>query len=55
MDRKISECRQALDWEGMISHCLDRELVRKRLQVTHDQKGCSMCGKLCAVSSHDRM
>jgi phosphomethylpyrimidine synthase len=55
MDRKISECRQALDWEGMISHCLDKELVRKRLQVTHDQKGCSMCGKLCAVSSHDRM
>lgn len=55
MDRKISECRQALDWEGIISHCLDRELVKKRLQVTNDQKGCSMCGKLCAVSSHDRM
>ncbi len=54
-DRKISECRQALDWEGMISQCLDKDLVRKRLQTTADQKGCSMCGKLCAVSCQDRM
>ena len=55
MDRKISQCRQALDWEGIISQCLDKDMVRKRLETTEDHKGCSMCGKLCAVSCQDRM
>jgi phosphomethylpyrimidine synthase len=54
-DQKVSESRQALDWEGIINNCLDRELVKKRLQITADQKGCSMCGKLCAVSCHEKI
>lgn len=48
-DRRMSECRQKLDWEGMIREAIDPELVRKRLQVTEDREACSMCGKLCAV------
>ena len=48
-DRRMSECRQNLDWEGMIREALDPELVRERLQITEDREACSMCGKLCAV------
>ena len=54
-DKKISQSRQALDWEGIIFNSLDKELVRERLQITVDRKGCSMCGKLCAVSCEDKM
>lgn len=54
-DRKVSQSRQALDWEGIINNCLDQDLVRSRLQITDDEKGCSMCGKLCAVSCHEKI
>lgn len=48
-DRRMSQCRQALDWEGMIAEAIDPSLVKERLQVTQDRDACSMCGKLCAV------
>jgi phosphomethylpyrimidine synthase len=48
-DRRMSECRQKLDWDGMVSEALDPELVKRRLQVTQDREACTMCGKLCAV------
>lgn len=48
-DRTMSQCRRALDWDGMIAAALDPELVKRRLQVTEDRQGCTMCGKLCAV------
>jgi phosphomethylpyrimidine synthase len=48
-DRRVSIARRNLDWEGIISECLDPEHVRRRLQVTEDREACSMCGKLCAV------
>ncbi|MCA1744078.1 MAG: phosphomethylpyrimidine synthase ThiC, partial [Desulfonatronovibrio sp.] len=54
-DQEISRCRQNLDWEGIINNSLDKDLVRERLIVTEDKKGCSMCGKLCAVSCEEKM
>ncbi|WP_045215006.1 phosphomethylpyrimidine synthase ThiC [Desulfonatronovibrio magnus] len=54
-DMAISKCRQNLDWEGIVSNSLDRELVRQKLVITEDKKGCSMCGKLCAVSCEEKM
>jgi phosphomethylpyrimidine synthase len=48
-DRRMSICRQKLDWEGMIRESIDPELTRSRLQIAQDREGCSMCGKLCAV------
>ena len=48
-DRRMSECRQGLDWEGMVRESLDPELVQQRLQISQDRQACSMCGKLCAV------
>lgn len=54
-DRRMSVCRQKLDWEGMINEALDPELVRKRLQITEDREACTMCGKLCAVKISRQM
>jgi phosphomethylpyrimidine synthase len=48
-DRGMSECRQKLDWEGMIAQALDPELVRSRMRMAEDKEACTMCGKLCAV------
>jgi phosphomethylpyrimidine synthase len=45
----MSECRQKLDWDGMIAEAIDPALVKRRLQITEDREACSMCGKLCAV------
>ncbi len=48
-DKAMSQCRRTLNWEGMITVALDPDVVRRRLQVTEDRQGCTMCGKLCAV------
>jgi phosphomethylpyrimidine synthase len=48
-DRRMSIARRDLDWDGMVREAIDPELVKKRLQVTEDREGCTMCGKLCAV------
>jgi phosphomethylpyrimidine synthase len=50
-DRRMSKCRQDLDWEGMVREAIDPELVRQRLQITEDREACTMCGKLCAVKT----
>jgi phosphomethylpyrimidine synthase len=48
-DRRMSIARRDLDWDAMVREAIDPELVKKRLQVTEDREGCTMCGKLCAV------
>ncbi len=48
-DKAMSQCRRNLDWDGMTAVALDPELVRRRLQISEDRQGCTMCGKLCAV------
>lgn len=48
-DRRISEARQRLDWEGVIREAIDPDLVRNRMQIAEDREACTMCGKLCAV------
>jgi len=48
-DRRMSIARRDLDWDGMVREAIDPDLVKRRLQVTEDREGCSMCGKLCAV------
>jgi phosphomethylpyrimidine synthase len=48
-DRRVSICRQNMDWDGMLNYMLDPDLVKSRLQITVDREACSMCGKLCAV------
>ena len=48
-DRRMSIARRDLDWDAMVREAIDPELVKKRLQITEDREGCTMCGKLCAV------
>ena len=48
-DRRMSIARRDLDWDGMVREAIDPALVKRRLQITEDREGCSMCGKLCAV------
>lgn len=48
-DRRMSECRKDLDWEGMIREAIDPQLVRARAEMAQDKEACTMCGKLCAV------
>jgi phosphomethylpyrimidine synthase len=48
-DNRMSIARRDLDWEAMVREAIDPELVKRRLQITQDREGCSMCGKLCAV------
>lgn len=50
-DRKMSEARAALDWEGQFALAMDparaREVRSRALPVVGDV--CTMCGDLCAV------
>jgi phosphomethylpyrimidine synthase len=51
VDRKMAQCRKALDWNGQISLSLDPEKVRKwRAEVPpSESEVCSMCGEFCAI------
>ncbi len=48
-DRRMSIARRDLDWDAMVREAIDPDIVKRRLQITQDREGCSMCGKLCAV------
>ncbi|RJP77356.1 MAG: phosphomethylpyrimidine synthase ThiC [Candidatus Zixiibacteriota bacterium] len=51
-DRKMSQARAALDWEGMYSLAMDGDLARskRRQSEAYDQIVCTMCGKLCSIN-----
>ncbi len=51
-DRKMSQYRRALDWEGMYEMALDSELARskRRDSEAYDQIVCTMCGKFCSIN-----
>jgi phosphomethylpyrimidine synthase len=48
-DRLMSCHRRDLNWDGMVALSIDPETTRKRLQISHNQETCTMCGELCAV------
>jgi len=50
-DRKMSERRYALDWEGMFELAIDREKAEKyrKERKPGEQKTCTMCGDVCAM------
>lgn len=50
-DKKISEAKVALNWDTMLSLCVDPEKARRyRASLPpHDQELCSMCGEFCAI------
>lgn len=54
-DFEMSQYRKALDWEGMFSKAIDPDMARARREKSEDyaQKVCTMCGRLCAIKTHN--
>jgi phosphomethylpyrimidine synthase len=50
-DRKMSEARKRLDWEGMFASAIDPVMARHKRSHSEDASRdvCTMCGELCAV------
>lgn len=57
IDFKMSEARRALDWDTMFELAIDDEKPRKYYESTppKDRHSCSMCGKMCAVRTTNRI
>lgn len=59
MDRDLamSVARKNLDWEGVFAAALDPVLPRRRWEEnrTREGKTCTMCGKLCAMDTHNTL
>lgn len=56
-DFLISEARRRLDWEETFQLALDGEKARTYFESVppEDQHSCSMCGKMCAVRTMNRI
>lgn len=55
-DDRMSEARQALDWEKQFEYSIDPQTARRirdERKPEHDDT-CSMCGKFCAVRSMNK-
>ncbi|MBN1307296.1 MAG: phosphomethylpyrimidine synthase ThiC [Chitinispirillaceae bacterium] len=51
-DNAIAKAKIDLDWERMLSLCIDPEKARtyrRSLPPTDDERLCSMCGEFCAI------
>jgi len=54
-DFEMSQFRKSLNWEGMISRAIDPDMAKQRRSNSEDynEKVCTMCGKLCAITIHN--
>ncbi len=56
-DNKMSDARHATDWEEMFRLAIDGEKAKAYFESTppEDRHTCSMCGKMCAVRTTNRI
>ncbi len=56
-DFRISEARRKLDWEDIFRNSLDGEKAKTYFESVppEDRHSCSMCGKMCAVRTMNRI
>lgn len=56
-DNKMADARRELDWEKMFELALEPERPRKYREesLPHDEKTCTMCGKMCAVRNMNKV
>lgn len=56
-DNAMSKARVELDWEKMYALAIDSEKARNYRESAQleDEKTCSMCGKMCAVSNLNKV
>ncbi|MCL1918334.1 MAG: phosphomethylpyrimidine synthase ThiC [Peptococcaceae bacterium] len=57
IDRKMSDARRRVDWEEMFRYAIDPEKARQYHESLppEDEGTCSMCGKMCAVRTMNRI
>lgn len=57
IDYRMGEARRSLDWEEMFKLAIDGEKARAYYESTppQDKESCSMCGKMCAVKTMNRI
>ncbi len=53
----MSSARHKIDWEAMFDLSLDKDKAKKYFESTppSDRHTCSMCGKMCAVRTTNRI
>lgn len=56
-DYRMGEARRALDWEAMFGLAIDGEKARAYYESVppEDRHSCSMCGRMCAVRTMNRV
>ncbi|MBW6411322.1 phosphomethylpyrimidine synthase ThiC [Clostridium weizhouense] len=56
-DNKMADARQKLDWEEMFKIAIDGEKAKEYFESVppEDKHSCSMCGKMCAVRTTNRI
>lgn len=57
IDNKMSDARRRIDWEEMFSLALDGKKAREYFESAppSDRHSCSMCGKMCAMRTTNRI
>lgn len=56
-DNRMSDARRNVDWENMFQIAIDGEKAKTYYETTppSDRHTCSMCGKMCAVRTTNRI
>ena len=56
-DNKMSDARRRIDWEEMFSLAIDGKKAREYFESARptEQDSCSMCGKMCAMRTTNRI
>lgn len=57
IDNQMSEARRALNWDAMFELAIDGEKAKEYYESVppEDKHSCSMCGKMCAVRTVNRV
>ena len=57
IDNKMSDARRRIDWEEMFSYAIDGEKARDYFESLPpaDRHTCSMCGKMCAMRTTNKI
>ena len=57
IDKKMSDARRRIDWEEMFSYAIDSKKAREYFESLPpaDRHTCSMCGKMCAMRTTNKI
>lgn len=57
IDNKMSDARRRIDWEEMFSYAIDGDKARAYFESAPpaDKHSCSMCGKMCAMRTTNKI